>query len=264
MTLSPLQTFNSKLDHSVVRSLQTPNLCTLPIDHILYDIYSMTVKMKLIHDTCQFNLRRAGGWCDKNFDRNVVGLGSCKCSSICMNKDMWDKLVSPAFPENEFCCVIIWVIKILVSQDLSGEAILLIHTMSRLYRFEWSVSLLYNENCLPCSDICSTKPCQHMCIKFGYSYRCKCRSCYTKLGNKCELRKCKIGGKCYAYNAVNPTNQCQVKHIYCTLCHRTNCEVIVGGGERLRSSNCFLYVYYFMFIYLCLCLLIIFLPCCHL
>ena len=31
------------------------------------------------------------------------------------------------------------------------------------------------------------------------------------LEQKCELRQCKISGTCYAYGAVNPSNQCQVR-----------------------------------------------------
>ncbi|CAB3984855.1 extracellular matrix A-like [Paramuricea clavata] len=60
-------------------------------------------------------------------------------------------------------------------------------------------------------DECSSSspPCQHICHNVFGSYTCRCHDCYTKLGGNCELRQCKIGGKCFQYGHVNPTNQCQ-------------------------------------------------------
>lgn len=63
------------------------------------------------------------------------------------------------------------------------------------------------------SDVneCNSNPCQHTCTNVPGSFTCQCHSCYTKLGTKCELQKCKIGGKCLRYGDVNPSNQCQVR-----------------------------------------------------
>ncbi|CAB3978726.1 extracellular matrix A-like [Paramuricea clavata] len=59
-------------------------------------------------------------------------------------------------------------------------------------------------------DECSSSsPCQHICNNVPGSYTCQCDSCYTKLGDNCELRQCKIGGRCFEYGDVNPSNQCQ-------------------------------------------------------
>ena len=54
-------------------------------------------------------------------------------------------------------------------------------------------------------------PCQHICTNSFGSFTCQCHSCYTKVGTKCDLRQCKIGGKCYPYGTVNPSNKCQVR-----------------------------------------------------
>ncbi|KAK3735006.1 hypothetical protein QZH41_010660, partial [Actinostola sp. cb2023] len=58
---------------------------------------------------------------------------------------------------------------------------------------------------------CATiKPCQHTCTNTHGSYTCQCKPCYTKLGTKCDLRQCVIGGKrCYRYHTINPVNYCQ-------------------------------------------------------
>ena len=67
-----------------------------------------------------------------------------------------------------------------------------------------------------CCDIdkneCVNNPCQHTCINVPGSFTCQCNSCYTKLGVNCELRQCKIGGRCFRYGDVNPNNQCQECH----------------------------------------------------
>ncbi|XP_032233414.2 uncharacterized protein LOC5508728 isoform X2 [Nematostella vectensis] len=60
-------------------------------------------------------------------------------------------------------------------------------------------------------DECATqRPCQHFCTNTYGSYTCKCKPCYTKLGTRCELRQCSIGGTCYPYGTVNQHNPCQV------------------------------------------------------
>ncbi|CAB4034879.1 extracellular matrix A-like [Paramuricea clavata] len=56
---------------------------------------------------------------------------------------------------------------------------------------------------------CLQRPCQHNCQNVPGSYTCSCNSCYTKVGTRCQLRQCRIGGKCYTYGRVNPGNQCQ-------------------------------------------------------
>jgi hypothetical protein len=65
-------------------------------------------------------------------------------------------------------------------------------------------------------DECLSNPCQpNKCINFDGGFFCGCRSsiCYTVFGNiNCELRQCKIDGKCLVYGQINPDNQCQVKH----------------------------------------------------
>ncbi|XP_066021515.1 latent-transforming growth factor beta-binding protein 2-like [Pocillopora verrucosa] len=62
-----------------------------------------------------------------------------------------------------------------------------------------------------CQDVdeCINNPCQHNCTNTHGSYTCKCNSCYTKLGTKCDLRQCKINNHCHAYGTVNPSNHCQ-------------------------------------------------------
>ncbi|KAJ7365966.1 hypothetical protein OS493_002705 [Desmophyllum pertusum] len=44
------------------------------------------------------------------------------------------------------------------------------------------------------------------------SYYCRCYSCYTKQGTRCDLRQCRINSQCYSYNTRNPSNPCQKCH----------------------------------------------------
>jgi hypothetical protein len=83
---------------------------------------------------------------------------------------------------------------------------------------KWSVELAHfyiSVSSYSISDIdeClgSPRPCQHRCTNTPGSYTCSCNSCYTKVGGMCELRQCKIGGRCYGYGDENPSNDCQVK-----------------------------------------------------
>jgi hypothetical protein len=63
-------------------------------------------------------------------------------------------------------------------------------------------------------NVCLTqRPCQHTCtITYG-SYTCQCNACYTKLGTRCDLRQCVVGGSCYVYGTKNPSNACQVRKV---------------------------------------------------
>ena len=90
------------------------------------------------------------------------------------------------------------------------------------------------------SDVneCKSNPCQHTCINVPGSFNCKCYTCYTKLGTKCELRQCKIGGKCFTYGDVNPSNHCEVKqHIRSVLSAMNWTHIRATFNSEKRYKN---------------------------
>ncbi|KAJ7365983.1 hypothetical protein OS493_002725 [Desmophyllum pertusum] len=91
------------------------------------------------------------------------------------------------------------------------------------------------------SDVneCNSRPCQHNCYNTHGSYYCRCYSCYTKQGTRCDLRQCRINSQCYSYNTRNPSNPCQKCHsAYKTRWTNDNSLPCSDGIACTRNDRC--------------------------
>lgn len=96
---------------------------------------------------------------------------------------------------------------------------------------------------------CENNPCQHVCKNVLGSYTCSCFSCYTKYGTTCYLQQCKIGGLCYSFGRVNPTNQCQVKFfiiiIFTESAWKIDAKACIKRQRKYTTSKNCMQIYFF-------------------